>query len=349
MIEPRIGVIGCGKMGAYHLTNWIQIQGVRLVGVVDPRAEAAENASKRFCCRRYPDVASLLEDVDAVSIAAPSVAHAALVLQCRDAGVHALVEKPLCLTSEDAYRLAASFSKGGPLLQVGHVERYNPTFRALREAIDGEEVFSYRFYRLHPFQTPREPISVIFDLMIHDLDLLGMLEGQCDIEAAAGEAVRTDTFDQAIAMARFGKLGTAHFLTSRVAQTRRRMIVANTRRAEYRADLLRGRLTIHPWNVANGGTGRVKHYKLPSANPLREELADFARSITLSEPTTVSAAEGARAVRLAEEVQELSGEFVRGASRLSLGSTGDFRELARAAGGVFGSTELLEAGSELES
>lgn len=308
-------------MGTYHLANWVEVPEARLVGIAEILDGRAERACRRFSCTRYPSLASLLEDIDAVSIATPSSCHAPMALQCKEAGVHALLEKPMCLSGKEAAALVQAFGNGAPVLQVGHIERYNPVFRRLQELLRDEEVVSYWFDRLHSFRSPREPIDVIFDLMIHDLDLLRALEGDFAVEWAEAERIRTDSFDQATAVARWGDGREAHFRASRVSNALRRMIVAKTQEAEYQADLAGGRLSICRRDPSAKEGSRTAHYELPSGNALREQLTDFARSIIQGTPPAVSAVDGMAAVVLAEQVGALAAEAARAPSLSGLSTS----------------------------
>lgn len=217
----RVGVIGVGRLGGFHAQKYAANEGAELVGVFDPDGDRAKQVAEQTGSRRFPDVAALLREVEAVSVAAPTTLHHELGLQVLDAGVHLLMEKPIAATSEQARDLVERAEAKERVLQVGHIERFNPGVTALRDV----EVHP-RFveaHRLAPYSPRGADVSVIHDLMIHDLDvLLHWMGHEVERVDAAGVPVLTDEVDIANARITFRDRRVANLTASRISLKRMR-------------------------------------------------------------------------------------------------------------------------------
>jgi len=175
MKSLRTGVIGVGHLGQHHARLYAGLPGSTLVGIVDADARRAKEIAKRVGAAVYDDVGVLLRQVDAVSIAAPTSAHHAVARQCLDAGVHVLVEKPITTTPAEATELITLARARKAVLQVGHIERFNPVMLKARPSIHRPLLVECR--RVSPFTGRSTDVDVVLDLMIHDLDLILALAG----------------------------------------------------------------------------------------------------------------------------------------------------------------------------
>ncbi|MFN2427324.1 MAG: aminotransferase class I/II-fold pyridoxal phosphate-dependent enzyme, partial [Candidatus Binatia bacterium] len=219
----RAGVVGVGHLGALHAAKYRATGGARLVGVYDPdHARAAEVAS-RHSCTAFATLAELLGEVDCASIAASTAAHHAAASEAIARGVHVLVEKPLAASLADATSIVEAASAAGVLLQVGHLERFNPAFADL-PSIVGHPRF-IECHRLAPFAGRGADIDVVFDVMIHDLDLISFVVGRPLLSVEAiGVPVLSNHADIANARLRFEGGCIANVTASRVSLKRERRL-----------------------------------------------------------------------------------------------------------------------------
>ena len=172
MVPVKVGVIGIGNMGWHHARVLSLLKDADLVGVSDPDAERGALAKDQFNCRWFADYRDMLSEVEAVCIAVPTLLHHAVGLACLEAGLHVLIEKPIAASQDEAASLSESASRMDRLLQVGHIERFNPAFRELTKVVANEEVVVLEARRHSPHSDRANDVSVVLDLMIHDLDLV---------------------------------------------------------------------------------------------------------------------------------------------------------------------------------
>jgi predicted dehydrogenase len=219
----RVGVIGVGHLGRFHAQNYLKLPSVELAGVTDSDSERARQIADECGCGVYPDIDSLLKNVEAVSVAVPTDHHFEVAGQVLSAGIHCLVEKPITETVTQAETLIRMASVKGLILQVGHIERYNPSLQVLQGMpINPQFIESHR---LAPFKPRGIEVSVVLDLMIHDIDIvLSMIKAPVEKVDASGVAVVSDTIDIANARLRFANGAVANMTASRISQkTMRKM------------------------------------------------------------------------------------------------------------------------------
>jgi predicted dehydrogenase len=298
----RVAVAGCGEFGRNHARVYREIPGAELVGVVDLDQGRAEKAAAEFGTRNLGSLEALSGKVDAVSVAVPTVAHAEVGCRLMEIGLDVLVEKPVAKDLSEADALVAEARRSGRILQVGHVERFNPAVLAV-EPILNRPLF-FEVHRLGVF-TPRSlDVDVIYDLMIHDLDILLALVGEEVREVkAVGIPVLTDKVDIAHARLEFDGGAVANITASRVSTERVRKM-RFFQQHEYismdyaRRDALRVRVK------EPGPKPEFDFEKLPAPEeePLRAELEAFVEAVrTRREPRTNGAA-GRAALELAMRV-----------------------------------------------
>ena len=177
-------------MGWHHARVLSLLKDAELVGVADPDPDRGQLAVEQFGCRWFGDYADLLKEVEAVCIAVPTLLHHRVGMACFDAGVHVLIEKPIAATQDEASDLIRAAKAAGRLLQVGHIERFNPAFRELVKVVAGEEVVVLEARRHSPNPDRANDVSVVLDLMIHDLDLVLEL-AQAPVVSLAAAGGRT--------------------------------------------------------------------------------------------------------------------------------------------------------------
>jgi UDP-N-acetylglucosamine 3-dehydrogenase len=210
--QLRVGVIGCGRMGAFHVRNYAQLDCAELVAVADPDPEARARALAGAQALEFSDWRDLIEDadeLDAVSVACPSEHHAEVALEALAAGLHVLVEKPIATTLPDALRMRGAAIEADRKLMVGHVERFNPAVEKLRELVaDGRLGCVYRAHttRVGPLPARIQDTGVAIDLATHDLDVMQyVLDGSIhEIYADGGRFQHSSQEDLLTCLARFG-------------------------------------------------------------------------------------------------------------------------------------------------
>jgi predicted dehydrogenase len=212
----RAAVIGVGYLGRFHAQKYAALPDVELVGVVDPNPERAAAVAKELGTTAFASHAELAGKVDLVSIASTTESHYRIARDCLAAGLHVLVEKPITVTVAEADELIALAAAGKRMLQVGHLERYNPAWLAVRDRI-GAPLF-IEAHRMAPFKPRGTDVSVVLDLMIHDLDLiLPLVKSPIADLRASGVAVLTEGIDIANARIEFANGCVANITSSRAS------------------------------------------------------------------------------------------------------------------------------------
>lgn len=215
MNAVRVVVVGCGYLGSIHARLWMQDERAVLVGVHDTLSQRAESLAQELGVVAFPSLDSALDACDAVTVAVPTMHHASVTLAAIEHGKHVLLEKPVAATIADAEAIAAAAERAGTVVHVGHVERYNAAFRRALGYVT--RPLFIEAHRLSPFRVRGTDVSVISDLMIHDLDLVLALVRQPVIRVEAhGVAVMSDSIDIANARIEFSGGCIANLTASRL-------------------------------------------------------------------------------------------------------------------------------------
>ena len=289
----KAAVIGTGHLGRHHARNLARIDGVDVTHICDPDPGRGKQAAQAASAVWVPTLDEL-PDLDLVSIAAPTPLHHDIAGHFVDRGVHCLVEKPFCASLEEARDLAARVESAGVVVQVGHIERFNPVLDHVDLASSPRHIDARR---LAPYPGRSVDTSVVFDLMIHDLDLvLGWADSDVVDLAATGGVVRGPEVDWASCRLRFASGSTAQVVASRVAPApmRRTTLYLEDRTVDIdfqarTADVVDDSL-------------EVKSAQGDETEPLYRELAHFVDRVRDRQPPRVSHREGLAAVELAERV-----------------------------------------------
>jgi predicted dehydrogenase len=301
MKKLRIAVIGVGYMGKFHAEKFAAIPGAELVAVVDADGVRAEQTAVSLGCGHATDYRAVLPRVDAACVAVPTEKHHAVVRDCLDAGVHVLVEKPLSRTLEEADCLLELAGAKGLVLQVGHLQRFNPAFQAL-VAQGGRPLF-IDIERLAPFKARGTDVDVVLDLMIHDLDLvLALAKAPIEQLSASGFRVLTDAIDIANARIEFADGCIASVSASRVSQAPVRKLRVFRHDGYVSADLQGQRLR----HVRRSGEGIVESEQaFERADELRAQAEAFLDVIGGRRAPLVAGEQGRQAMALALQVAGL--------------------------------------------
>jgi predicted dehydrogenase len=303
--KVRIAVLGVGHLGQHHARLLAAMEDVELVGVVDVRRERAEEVAARVGTRAYTSPDDLAGDVDAVSIAVPTDAHVEVALPFIHRGVAVLVEKPLAASIADADRLIAAAEERGVLLAAGHTERFNPAVAAALPLVSQPRFIEV--HRLGTFPERSLDIDVIFDLMIHDLDLLLASVGSpiASIEAV-GVHVLTPRTDIANVRLRFASGCIANLTASRISRERVRKARFFQHDSYVSIDYASQEVEVYRL-VRGNGRPAIEGGKLAVVHdePLRRELADFVEAVRSGRPPAVPARAGREALMLATRIAEM--------------------------------------------
>jgi predicted dehydrogenase len=317
-IPIRVAVVGAGEFGRNHVRVWRELPGAELVGVVDANAARAETIAAEFGTRAIRDIQSLAaEGVQAVSLAVPTKEHSRIGCQLVDSGLDVLVEKPIAASLSEADALIASATRNRRVLQVGHLERFNPAITAVQKIVSRPMFFEV--HRLGIF-TPRSlDIDVVYDVMIHDLDILLSLVNSPVVDLkAVGIPVMTDKVDIAQARIEFESGTVANLTASRVSTERVRKM-RFFQEHEYvsldftRQDVLRVRVE------SGGAQPEIKFEQMPTIpeEPLHAELREFLECVRTRRRPLVDGPAGRRALELADRVMAATQEH---AQRVQLGT-----------------------------
>ena len=309
----RIGVIGAGVMGERHCRVCANLPRVELVGVVDPNQERGRQVAEAYETTSFADHRALFSQVDAVTIAASTPTHYALAAEFLEQGLHTMVEKPITETIEEAQQLVQIADERGLILQVGHIERFNPAFIELKHVVEGMRLVGINMRRLSPFDTSNTDVDVIRDLMIHDLDLaVALVESELEGIAAWGRSISTGTIDHAVANLSFRGGPIATLFASRITEQKVRAIEIIADGAYVEADLLNKSVMVHrrtfPQYLDNHNITKYRQESIterihvPMFEPLMLELRHFADCVRQNRPSDVPGQDGLRALKLAEQV-----------------------------------------------
>jgi predicted dehydrogenase len=312
--QIRTGVIGVGNMGQHHARILATLPGSHLVGIADPDEARAQEVASRYGVQAYTDYRELLQQVEAVSIAAPTTLHYEIGQVCLAQGVHVLMEKPLASSLSEAQALTQAAQEANLILQVGHIERFNPTFIELTNVLAGHEVLALEARRLSPFATRAADVSVVYDLMVHDLDLiLTLTNAPLTSIQTAGCQARSPQLDHVLVFFTFADGQLASLSASKVTQHKIRQLTVTCTDAFVVADLLAGTVMIyrqsaagywaHHHEVLYRQEGLIEQVYVPPVEPLFAELQHFLTCIRESRQPQVSGRDALRVISLAEMIE----------------------------------------------
>ena len=301
----KIAVVGVGHLGRHHARILATLNGADLVGVADVNAARAADIAAAHGTQPFDDWRLLLDRVDAVTIATPTDSHLEIAAAFLDRRVHVLVEKPMTPTTADADRLLSLARERGAMLAVGHTERFNPAVAAVKPVIHQPRFIEV--HRLGTFPERSLDIDVVFDLMIHDLDLvLDLVGGEVTGIEAVGVPVLTPRVDIANVRLRFGNGCIANLTASRISRDRVRKIRFFQRDAYVSVDYAAQEAEIWRLVPKAGAMPAIEGGKLDVVHeePLKRELEDFLDAVREARAPVVTGDQGRAALALAERVVE---------------------------------------------
>ncbi|HEV7993012.1 MAG TPA: Gfo/Idh/MocA family oxidoreductase [Gemmatimonadaceae bacterium] len=307
------GVIGAGGLGYHHIRILRDMQGPAFAGFFDARTERAEQVARELGVRAFPSLEALLDVVQAVTIVVPTPAHFEVAQQVLARGIHALIEKPIATSLEEADAMLALARANGALVQTGHVERFNRAIRAALPYVDTPRFIESD--RLAPFNPRGADVAVVLDLMIHDIDLVHTLVGgKASTVSAVGVPVLTPFVDIANARLTFDSGAVANITASRVSRERMRKLRIFQQSGYLSLDLgsgtgdffrLRGDVDIAALAAAPLALEQfVEHIPLVAdeGEPLRLEFESFFAAVRGESPIAVTGEAGREALAVALQI-----------------------------------------------
>lgn len=311
----KVGVFGVGHLGKFHLNNWKEIEGVKLVGFFDPNNENAKQVTEQYGLKRYMDEDKLMDACDVIDVIAPTDHHFQICMQAIRKGKHVFVEKPLAHTIQEGRDIVNMVREANIKLQVGHVERFNPAYLAIKD-MPLNPMF-IEVHRLAQFNPRGTEVSVILDLMIHDIDIiLSLVKSDVKHISASGVAVMTETPDIANVRIEFNNGCVANLTSSRISMKKMRKMRLFQKDAYLGIDFLEKKTEIiklkqpDDTNVfsfdietSNGKkTIAIANPSIQPLNAIKLELESFVDAIINNKPTVVSEIDGFLAMEVAHQI-----------------------------------------------
>lgn len=313
----KIAVFGAGHLGKFHINNWQIIEGVTLVGFYDPNDSIAKSVEEKYNLKRYLKAEDLMNECDAADIVAPTIYHFELCCMALRKGKHVFVEKPLAHTMDEARTLAKLAKESNLKFQVGHVERFNPAFLSLKN-YNLQPMF-IEVHRLAQFNPRGTDVSVILDLMIHDIDIiLHLVKSNVNYISANGVAVMSDTPDIANVRIEFDNGCVANLTSSRISMKKMRKMRIFQKDAYIGIDFLEKKTEIIKLNepgdknvftfdiesVHGKKTIAIASPLVEDGNAIKMELEAFVDAIKNNTKTAVSIMDGFDALEVAHQILE---------------------------------------------
>jgi predicted dehydrogenase len=319
----KIGVFGVGHLGKFHLNNWKEIPGVEVVGFYDPNDDTAKEVEEKYQLTRFSDAEALMDSCDAIDVVTPTDYHFDCCEKAIKKGKHVFVEKPLAHTMEQARQLVKLVEESGVKFQVGHVERFNPAFLAIKN-MPLNPMF-IEVHRLAQFNPRGTEVSVILDLMIHDIDIiLSIVKSDVKNISASGVGVLTETPDIANVRIEFDNGCVANLTSSRISMKKMRKVRLFQKDSYIGIDFLNKKTEIIKLKEAqdenvfafdietpNGKkTIAMANPVIPEVNAIKMELIEFKNAILNNTKTIVSEIDGLMAMDVAHQILKKIGNNV---------------------------------------
>lgn len=313
----KVGVFGVGHLGKFHLNNWKEIEGIKLVGFFDPNNDNAKPVMEQYGLKRFVDEDKLIEACDIIDVIAPTDHHYGICMQAIRKGKHVFVEKPMAHTLQEGRDMVKMVHEANIKLQVGHVERFNPAYLAIKD-MNLNPMF-IEVHRLAQFNPRGTEVSVILDLMIHDIDIiLSLVKSDVKNISASGVAVMTETPDIANVRIEFNNGCVANLTSSRISMKKMRKMRLFQKNAYLGIDFLEKKTEIiklkQPDDInvfsfdietANGKkTIAIANPVIQPMNAIKLELESFVDAIIHNKPVVVSEIDGFLAMEVAHQILE---------------------------------------------
>lgn len=315
----RVGVIGVGNMGQHHTRVLGLLKDVELVGISDVNVERGIDTAAKYRVKFFENYLDLLPYVDAICLAVPTRLHYKVGMDCLQARIHTLIEKPIAATISEAESLVNAAAEHNCILQVGHIERFNPAFQELSKVLKTEEILALDAHRMSPYSQRANDVSVVLDLMIHDIDLLLELAAAPVVKlTASGNRASSDShyLDYVTATLGFSNGIVATLTASKVTHCKIRRLAAHCKNSLTEADFLNNEILIHRQTTANYVTdhgqvlyrqdGLIEKVHTSNIEPLHAELEHFVHCVRGGNQPSVGGEQALKALRLASLIEQMA-------------------------------------------
>ena len=313
----KMGVIGVGNMGRHHARVLSLLKDIELIGVSDVNLARGIEIASQYQTHFYENYEDLLPAVDAVCIAVPTKLHHEVGVRCLQAGVHVLIEKPIAASISEAESLVNLAAETDCILQVGHIERFNPAFTELSKVIQTEEILALEARRLSPYSNRANDVSVVLDLMIHDIDLLLELSASPVVKlTASGSTSNSGNLDYVTANLGFANGVVATLTASKVTHRKIRCLAAHCKKSLIETDFLTNEILIHRHQQINLQTehqqmfykqdGITERVYTTNIEPIYAEIEHFVNCIRGGERPSVGGEQALKALRLASLIEQMA-------------------------------------------
>ena len=298
----KVAVVGAGHLGKWHAEKYAASPECKLLAIVDSNLEVANRIAQKHGVQAYTNYSDILSQVDAISLVVPTRLHYKIAREFLEAGIHCLVEKPITETAGEASELIRIANQNSLVLQVGHIERFNSVMMGIEEELQLPQFIEST--RLAPFTLRATDVSVILDLMIHDIDLiLDLVQSPIRHISASGISVLSDTIDIANARIEFDNHCVANVTASRISQKRERKLRIFQKDTYISADLDKKILSVNRKGETDNEAGfkNITHTesRFEDNDALNLEIADFIHAIQTQGRPRVSGEDGRRALETA--------------------------------------------------
>ena len=316
--KPKIGVVGAGHLGKHHIKHLSNHSGVEFVGVFDINTESLKNICSEFSVNALQSIEETISCCDAVHIVTPTNTHFDIAKKFLDHKKDVFIEKPITNTVEEASSLINLAKKNGCIIQVGHIERFNPTINRLKELVDNPHYIEIE--RLAPFQARGTEVPVVLDLMVHDIDLiLEMVDSPLESVQASGAKMMSNTIDLAHAHIKFENGVVANLKSSRISQNYVRKIRTYQKNFYSITDLMIPQIELYGLEHHNMFSDKLKSQEVETnsgvktlyyekfvpenKDALLEEINDFIHCINTRSKPNVDGQAGAKALEIALQIE----------------------------------------------
>lgn len=313
----KVGVFGVGHLGKFHLNNWKEIEGTKLVGFFDPHNETAKEVSEQYGLKRFTDAEKLIDACDIIDVITPTDRHYEVCMQAVRKGKHVFVEKPMAATVKEGRDLVKMVREANVKLQVGHIERFNPAYLSIKKM--ALQPMFIEVHRLAQFNPRGTEVSVIMDLMIHDIDIiLSIVKSDVKNIYASGVSVITDTPDIANVRIEFNNGCVANLTSSRISMKKMRKMRLFQKDAYIGVDFLEKKTEIiklkqpedthvFSFDIETRQGKKTIAIATPSIEPsnaMKDELTSFVNAIRNQQPVQVSEIDGLMAMEVGHRIME---------------------------------------------
>ncbi|MEM8673464.1 MAG: Gfo/Idh/MocA family oxidoreductase [Cyanobacteria bacterium P01_G01_bin.67] len=314
----KMGVIGVGNMGQHHVRVLSLLKDIELIGVSDANLARGIEIASQYRTHFYENYEDLLPSVDAVCIAVPTKLHHEVGVRCLQAGVHVLIEKPIAASIAEAESLVNLAAETGCILQVGHIERFNPAFRELSKVIQTESILALEARRLSPYSNRANDVSVVLDLMIHDIDLLLELSASPVVKLTASGSASSNSgnLDYVTANLSFANGVVATLTASKVTHRKIRCLAAHCKNSLIETDFLANEILIHRHQQTNQSAdqphmlykqdGITEKVYTSNVEPIYAEIEHFVNCIRGGERPSVGGEQALKALRLGSLIEQMA-------------------------------------------